>query len=112
MADEPKQPRELDDAEEAKLVAEADEGEENLPEFADARDAGAGDTLADAGEGAHIEGIVRAGLTMVPEVTLDFDAAEDPRALDREAAQLADQGDAASVPPRPASPDAEQRPHP
>ena len=115
MANDPQQPTErdrLDDAEEAKLVADADEGEENLPEFADARDAGAGDALADAGEGAHIEGMVRAGLTMVPEVTLDADVADDRRPLDREAAQLADQGDAASVPPRPASPDAEQRPNP
>ncbi len=77
MADDPKQPNELDDAEEAKLVAEADEGEQTLPEFADARDAEAGDTLADAGEGAHIEGIVRAGLTMVPEVTLDADVADE-----------------------------------
>ncbi len=107
MADDPKQPNELDDAEEAKLVADADEGEETLPEFADARDAGAGDTLADAGEGAHIEGIVRAGLTMVPEVTLDYDVADDRHTLDREAAQLADQGDVSAIPPRPATPGAE-----
>lgn len=84
MANDPQQPNELDDAEEAKLVAEADEGEETLPEFADARDAGAGDTLADAGEGAHIEGVVRAGLTMVPEVTVDADVVDDRRTLDRD----------------------------
>ena len=84
MANDPQQPNELDDAEEAKLVAEADEGEETLPEFADARDAGAGDTLADAGEGAHIEGVVRAGLTMVPEVTVEADTAADERTLDRD----------------------------
>ena len=90
MAIDPKQPIDRDtaataaDAEEAKLIADADEGEETLPEFADARDAGAGDTLADAGEGAHIEGVVRAGLTMVPEVTVDFDASTDPRSIDRE----------------------------
>lgn len=84
MADDPNQPHELDDAEEAKLVAEADEGEKALPEFADARDAGATDALADAGEGAHIDGIVRAGLTMVPEVTVDFEAADERNTLDRD----------------------------
>ncbi len=84
MADDPRKLNELDDAEEAKLVAEADEGEETLPEFADARDAGAGDTLADAGEGAHIEGVVRAGLTLVPEVTVEGGAAVDERTVDRD----------------------------
>lgn len=112
MVDDPKQPNELDDAEEAKMVAEADEGEENLPEFADARDAGAGDTLADAGDGAHVEGIVRAGLTMVPEVSLDFEATDDSRTLDREAEQLADQGDAATAARRIERLDADERANP